>query len=74
VLLHYELDLDAPDLPFVRYLVNTWSKALCVRDKRGYLPFQLAAARDLPLAVVYFLVRERLDHLLGSFRTGVRRA
>jgi hypothetical protein len=71
VLLHYELDLAAPDLPFVLRIVDAWSGAMCVRDKRGYLPFQLAAARDLPLAVVYFLVRERLDLLLRSSLVGV---
>jgi hypothetical protein len=30
-LLHHELALATPDLPFIRFLVATWSKALSVR-------------------------------------------
>jgi ankyrin repeat protein len=64
VLLHHELDLATPDFPFVRDLVDEWSGALCVRDNRGFLPMQLAATKDAPLAVVYYLARERPDLLL----------
>jgi ankyrin repeat protein len=60
--------LECGNRPYalVQLLLQLCPGSAAVRDRRGYLPFHIAAAKDEPLDVVHLLVRVRPDMVCGG--------
>ena len=67
LVLHHALECGNRPFALLRLLLlQLFPEAALVRDRRGYLPFHIAAATDEPWDVVHLLVRVRPDMVRGG--------
>lgn len=59
--LHFALECGNRPVDLVQLVLEHFPDAALARDRRGYLPFQIAAAKNEPLDVLYLLVLVRPD-------------